>query len=392
MSETTKGERLLSLDALRGADMLCIIGGASAVLALCRMFGWAPDCWLARQMVHPAWHWTEFAHHDTIFPLFLFLAGVSWPFSLSGQRSRGRTTAQILRKIGFRVAALFGLGIFMGNLFAFDFKTVRFDSVLFHIGFCWAVAAMLYMYVRSWKVRLGIAFALLAVHWLVLYTCTAPDAAALLASTDPAVAKKVAAYAATGTGNFSFVGNVAGWMDRAFVPGKLYEGIFDPDGLFGKVSGISLALFGVFAGELLRKREVSGNRKTLILAGAGVAALALTLAWSPVCPVNKKIWTSTFVLASACYAYLMMALFYWIIDVRGVRKWAFFFKVIGMNSITIYMLMRIFSFSQTSQFFFGGVASWGNADWSRFVIALGQVAVEWVVLWYLYRKNTFLRV
>ena len=384
-----KKERLMSLDALRGFDMLWIMGFSGAVVALCSLFG-AKDGWLATQMTHVAWH--GFRHHDTIFPLFLFLAGVSWPFSYAGQVAKGVPTGRIVLRCFRRMVLLIVLGLIAGGALKFRFADYRYDSILAHTGICWFVAALLYMFVKSWKARLAIAFALLAAHWLVLSCFPAPDAAALLASTDPAVAKKVAAYAATGTGNFSFVGNVAGWMDRAFVPGKLYEGIFDPDGLFGKVSGISLALFGVFAGELLRKREVSGNRKTLVLAGAGVAALALTLAWSPACPVNKKIWTSTFVLASACYAYLMMALFYWIIDVRGVRKWAFFFKVIGMNSITIYMLMRIFSFSQTSQFFFGGVASWGNADWSRFVIALGQVAVEWVVLWYLYRKNTFLRV
>ena len=392
MSETTKGERLLSLDALRGADMLCIIGGASAVLALCRMFGWAPDCWLARQMVHPAWHWTEFAHHDTIFPLFLFLAGVSWPFSLSGQRSRGRTTAQILRKIGFRVAALFGLGIFMGNLFAFDFKTVRFDSVLFHIGFCWAVAAMLYMFVRDFRGRLAAAAALLVGHWAVLTLCRAPDAAALLASTDPAVVKKVAQYAAWGTDNFSFIGNFAGWVDRAFMPGWFYEGIFDPDGLLAKMTGVVTALFGTFAGDLLRRKELSGNRKTLVLLGAAAVTGALVFAWKPWCPVNKKIWTSTFVLAAGAYSFFMLAVFYWIIDVKGWRRWAFFFQVIGMNSITIFVGKRFLGFGQVSKFFFSGVASLGNAGYHDFVIALGTIAVEWLFLYYLYRRNLFLRV
>ena len=383
-----KSGRLMSLDALRGFDMLWIMGFASAVLAFCSLIG-AKDCWLAGQMTHVAWH--GFHHHDTIFPLFLFLAGVSWPFSCAGQVAKGRTTGRIVLRCLKRMALLILLGLLVGRIQNFAFAQCRYDSILAHIGVCWCAAALCSLFVRSWKVRLAIVAALLAGHWLVLLSFRAPDAAALLASTDPEVAKKVASYAAFGTDNFSFVGNVAGWIDRAFMPGRLYEGIFDPDGLLAKVSGTALAMLGVLAGELLR-RDLSGNRKALTLAAAGVAAVAMTLAWAPVCPVNKKIWTSTFVLASAGYGCLMLALFYWIIDVRGWRKWSFAFRVIGMNSITVYMLMRIFSFYSASDFFLSGVASLGNAAWSRFVLLMGQVALEWLVLWFLYRKNTFLRV
>ena len=384
-----KSGRLMSLDALRGADMLFIMGFSSAVISFCAWIG-LKDCWVATQMTHVAWH--GFRHHDTIFPLFLFLSGVAWPFSYASQVAKGRTTAAILRKIGLRVLALFFLGMVSANFFAFKFETYRYDSVLAHIAVCWAGAALLYMFVRNWKVRVAIAFALLAVHWAVQYFLTAPDAAALLASTDPVVAKKVASYAAYGTDNFSFTGNIAGWIDRTFMPGRLHEGIFDPDGLLAKVSGIPLALLGVLAGELLRSERFSGNRKTLILLGAGLAALALTFAWRPWCPVNKKIWTATFVLASASYAFILLAVFYWIIDVKGFRKWSFFFRVIGLNSITIYVAMRFVGFSQMSRFFFGGIAGFGDKDWSSFVFAMGAVAIEWLVLLFLYRKNTFLKV
>ena len=384
-----KSGRLMSLDALRGADMLFIMGFSSAVISFCAWIG-LKDCWLATQMTHVAWH--GFRQHDTIFPLFLFLAGAAWPFSYASQVAKGRTTAAILRKIGFRVLALFFLGMVSANFFAFKFETYRYDSVLAHIAVCWAGAALLYMFVRNWKMRVAIAFALLAVHWALQYFLTAPDAAALLASTDPAVAKKVASYAAYGTDNFSFTGNIAGWIDRTFMPGRLHEGIFDPDGLLAKVSGIPLALLGVLAGELLRSGRFSGNRKTLILLGAGLAALALMFAWRPWCPVNKKIWTATFVLASASYAFILLAVFYWIIDVKGFRKWSFFFRVIGLNSITIYVAMRFVGFGQMSRFFFGGIAGFGDKDWSSFVFAMGAVAIEWLVLLFLYRKNTFLKV
>ena len=382
-------DRLLSLDALRGADMFFIMGGASLIVALCSFFD-APDCWLALQMKHVDWH--GFRHHDTIFPLFLFLAGVSWPFSYASQIAKGRTTAAILRKMAFRVAALVFFGLATSEFFAFNVEKFRYDSVLAHIAVCWAGAALLSMFVKSWKVRLAVAGGLLVAHWAVLFFFTAPDAATLLASTDPAVAKKVATYAAFGTDSFSFTGNVAGWIDRTFMPGHLYEGIFDPDGLLAKVSGIPLALMGVLAGELLRSKSLSGNRKALLLLAAGLVALALTFCWMPWCPVNKKIWTSTFVLASAAYAFLALALFYWIIDVRGWRRWAFFFRVIGMNAITIYLMMRFVPFRAISKFFFSGVAGLGEGAWPNVALISGQIILEWLVLLWLYRKNTFLRV
>lgn len=385
----TKDERLMSLDALRGADMLCIMGFASAVMVFCSWVG-MKDCWLATQMTHVSWH--GFRQHDTIFPLFLFLAGVSWPFSYASQVARGRTTQAILGKIAVRFLALFALGMVSAGLFKWDVASFRYDSVLAHIGFCWAVAAILYMFVKNWKIRLGIAASLLVVHWLILMLFSAPDAAALLASTDPTVAKKVAAYAEYGTDNFSFTGNIAGWIDRAFMPGKLYEGIFDPDGLLGKMTGVVTAMLGVMSGELLRNKALTGNRKTLVLLGAGAVSLVWVFAWQPWCPVNKKIWTSTFVLAAAAYSFIALAIFYWIIDVKGFRRWTFFFRVIGMNSITIYIAMRFMGFGTMSRYFFSGIAELGNADWSRFVFLIGQIALEWLFLWLLYRKNTFLRV
>ena len=379
----------MSLDALRGADMFFIMGGASLIVALCSLFG-AQDCWLALQMKHVDWH--GFRHHDTIFPLFLFLAGVSWPFSYASQIAKGRSTSAILLKMAFRVAALVFFGLATADFFAFKVEKFRYDSVLAHIAVCWAGAALLSMFVKSWKVRLAIAGGLLVAHWTALFFFTAPDAAALLASSDPAVAKKVASYAAYGTDSFSFTGNIAGWIDRTFMPGRLHEGIFDPDGLFAKVSGIPLALMGVLAGELLRSKSFSGNRKAFLLLAAGLGALVLTYCWMPWCPVNKKIWTSTFVLASAAYAFFALAIFYWIIDVLGWRRWTFFFRVIGMNAITIYLLMRVVPFRSISNFFFSGVAGLGEGSWPNVVLITGQILVEWLLLWWLYRKDTFLRV
>ena len=382
-------ERLMSLDALRGADMLCIMGASSAVMAFCALLG-MPDCWLALQMKHVAWH--GFRHHDTIFPLFLFLAGVSWPFSLAGQRARGRSTAAIVKKIFVRMLLLVFLGFATARFFSFDFANARYCNVLGHIGIGWAAAALISLFVRNVGVRVAMTVAILVGYWALLAFAVAPDAAAILGSTDPDVAKRVAAYSAFGTGGFSFTGNVVGWFDRNFMPGSLHEVVFDPEGILSSISAVATAMMGVLAGELLRRTDFSGNRKALVLAGAGAVCAALALAWEPWCPINKKLWTSTFVLASGAYSLAMLALFYWIVDVRGFRRWTFFFRVIGMNALAIYLLQRFVNFPFTSKFFLSGVAGLGDANWSAFVLSMGQVALGWLVLYFLYRKNVFFKV
>ena len=120
--------------------------------------------------------------------------------------------------------------------------------------------------------------------------------------------------------------------------------------------------------------------------------MALSWAWSPWCVINKKLWTSSFSLAAVGYSLVALALFYCVIDVLRWRRWAFFFRVIGMNSITIYMLMYFVGFYAISRKVFAGVASFGDAHWASLVYALGQVLIEWLVLVWLYRKGTFLRV
>ena len=223
-----KNERLMSLDALRGFDMLWIMGFSGAVVALCSLVG-AKDCWLATQMSHVSWE--GFRHHDTIFPLFLFLAGVSWPFSYASQVAKGTPTGRIVLRGVKRMALLVLFGLIAGRALEFNFARYRYDSVLAHIGVCWFAAAMLYVFVRNWKARLAIVFGLLVGYWALVFFIPAPDAATVLASTDPAVAKKVAQYASLGTGNWSPVGSFACWVDRTFEIGVCNERIFNADGV-----------------------------------------------------------------------------------------------------------------------------------------------------------------
>ena len=367
--ETGKPERLWSLDALRGADMLFIMGGSALVTAFCRLFG-NPDAWLAKQMNHVGWQ--GFAHHDTIFPLFLFFAGVAWPFSLAAQRAKGRSPLQIALRVVKRMVLLFLLGLVYNGLFNLNFAHLRIPSVLNRIGFAWGAAALLTLFVRRISIRAAITVFLLAGAWALLYFVPPPDLKG------PFV-------------RFTYGANLFDWIDRQLLPGHII-GKGDPEGILSQIPAIGTAMLGVFAGELLRSERFSSARKALLLAVGGAVLLGLGFLWQPWCPSIKKLWTPTFVLFAGAYSALTLALFYWLCDVRKWRKWSFFFRVIGMNSIAVYLLQRVVNFDGISRFFFGGLADLCNKPGSAAVIAAGHIVLCWLVLYFLYRKQTFLRV
>ena len=298
-----QSERLMSLDALRGFDMLFIMGFASLVVAVCGLWPSAVTDAAAASMSHVAWD--GFAHHDTIFPLFLFIAGVSFPYSVAKQRAGGMSEGRIYAKIVRRGLTLVVLGMVYNGLFKLDFENLRIASVLGRIGLAWSIAAVLYLNFGV-KTRAAIAVAVLAGYGALSALVAAPDAA--------------------GAGPLTFEGNLAGYIDRQFLPGKLIYGSFDPEGLLSTVPAVVTAMLGMFTGEFVRRSDIRGGRKTLWMAAAAAALLAAGLAFSGVLPVNKKLWSSTFVCVVGAYSLGMFALFYYLIDVRGWRRWTLVYK------------------------------------------------------------------
>jgi len=369
-----KDKRLRSLDALRGFDMLFIMGLASLIVAVCELVPGGDECWLAQQMHHVAWN--GLAHHDTIFPLFLFMAGVSFPFSLAKQQENGRTQGQVVRKIVVRGLMLVLLGLVYNGLFNLDFANLRCASVLARIGLAWMFAALLFLNF-GWRVRAIFSAVVLIGYYLLVRFVAAPD---MPAGTDP----------------LSMEGNMVGFIDRILLPGRLIycDGRFDPEGLLSLLPAIVTALLGMFAGELVRKPadKCSGNQKTMYMMLAAVVMLVVGLVWSMDFPINKMLWNSTFVLVVGAYSVFCFALFYWIIDVKGWKSWTLFFEVVGMNSITIYMAQRIVNFGGINKFFLGGLADLCGPECGKVVLAAGYVAVCWLFLYFLYKKKVFLKV
>jgi predicted acyltransferase len=193
-----------------------------------------------------------------------------------------------------------------------------------------------------------------------------------------------------GAGDLSFEGNLVGWFDRTFLPGRLLQGTYDELGILTQFPAMCLAILGAWAGEILQ--EVKAEGKTLKLLAIGGILVALGLLWGLVFPINKHLWTSSFILLTGGMAFIFLALFYWIIDVKGINRWAFFFKVIGMNSLLIYYVYRFFDFNYTSRLVFGGIYEIIPEIWHEVFQSVGALALVWIFLYIMYRNRIFVKI
>jgi predicted acyltransferase len=368
-----KSERLLSLDALRGFDLFWIVGGHGILLALFKLTEWG---WLGvidAQLKHVDWH--GFQAYDLIFPLFLFMAGVSTPYSLTRRLAEG-ARSEVIRKVIQRGLILVLLGIIYNNGLQWKgLENMRLGSVLGRIGLAGMFAQLIFVFNYETPKRLWYWLAgILLGYWAIMSFGHAPGFT---------------------PGDLTMEGNFASYVDRLLLPGKLHKGIHDPEGLLAVLPAIGNALLGILAGLWLRRsaEEVSGDRKAAGLALAGVVLLAAGGLWSLVFPLNKNLWTSSFVLWTCGWGSLLLALFYWTIDVRGwARGFGAFFAVIGMNSVLIYMSSKFLSFDFTAQALFGGLARAFPPAVASLVMATGIFTVKWALFWFLKRQKVFLKV
>lgn len=362
----------MSLDALRGFDMLFIMGFAGLVTAVAHLFPGGVSDWFIAQMGHA--QWDGLFHHDTIFPLFLFIAGVSFPYSFAKQQEAGASRGKIHWKIFRRALVLILLGLVYNGLFRLQLDTLRFPSVLARIGLAWMFAALLFVHFGV-RTRAVIAAVILLGYGFFCQFVGAPDAPA-------------------GASPLSYEGCYAGYIDRMTLVPHMIGTTLDPEGILSTLPAIVTAMLGMFTGEFIRRQDntLTGAKKAAYMAGAAVVLIGIGLLWNEFVPINKKLWSSSFVCTVGGYSLAMLALFYYLIDVRGYRKWTLFFRVIGLNSITIYMAQRMINFSFTSKFFLGGLASLLPESGAEVLYSAGYVAVCWLFLYFLYRQKIFLKV
>ena len=366
-------KRLHSLDALRGFDMFWIMGGGEIFVALAGLTGWPVLQWWATQQEHVPWHGFHF--EDMIFPLFLFIAGVSFPFSMAKRYHGEENRKALYRHVIKRGLILVLLGILYNNAFNFDFANLRYASVLGRIGLAWMFGALIFMNTKTIRTKVIWFCGILVSYWVLLLLFPAHD----LGVFDP----------------FSMQGNLPGHIDRLLLPGRFccYD-YGDSEGILSTFPAISTALLGMLTGRYIMSQYLSDHphRKVLYMALAAVGLLIIGQVWNLFFPINKYLWSSSFVCWVGGLSLLLFSIFYLVIDIWNYKKWTFFFVVIGMNPITIYLAEPVIGFNNATQFFFGGITDLLPHSWEPLVNSVGITAVGWVFLYILYKKKIFLKI
>jgi predicted acyltransferase len=370
--------RLLSVDALRGLTVAAMVlvnnpGTWSAVYA---------------PLQHAAWHgWTP---TDMVFPFFLFVVGVSIPLALGPALERGARwlPLRVLR----RAAAIFALGLLLHALPFFPLAELRIPGVLQRIAACYLLAALLVLATggaRGWRAQAIIAGVLLVGYWLLMTRVAAPGHAA---------------------GDLSPEGNLSGYVDRVILGTRhIWQAsrVYDPEGILSTLPATATTLLGVLAGHWLRAGHSSDRPAARIVGGlavGGLAATALGWLWGLSFPVNKPLWTSSYALLMAGLAALALATCHWAIEVRGRRRWAVPFAVLGVHALTLFFLSSLMAKllfivrlgaggPRLQAWLFEHVfAPWASSLNASLAYALAYVLLWWAVIWALDRSGLRLRV
>ena len=314
--------------------------------------------------------------------LFIFIAGLSFPFSMSKQLNRGRTKSQIAWRSLRRLAALVLLGLVCERFFMGE--PARLGNVLTRIGISWACASWMFLAFRA-KTRAAMAMGILLGYWAINLFVPAPGF--------------------TSADVFTPQGNIACWLDWTLLRplGRISPGTpelpFDNQGLLSTLPAIVTAMLGMFTGEFVRwaKDRVSAARQTTVLFAAAAALVAVGCFIAFGCgrwsfPISKPLWSPSFTLIMGGYSVALFALFHWLIVLKGWWRNTLFFRVVGLNAITIYIAQPLFSLGKTSKMLFGRFAGLFPDRLSGLAMALCYLAMCWALLWFLHKRKIYLKV
>ena len=357
-------QRLVCVDALRGFDMLWIIGGSEVIITFAKATNIA---FLSNIAVHFDHSWGQFHFYDLIQPLFLFIVGVVMPVSFKKRVAHGETKKSLYTHILKRVFLLYILGLISsGHLLSFDIMKLHLITNVLHcIAFGYLFCSIMILELKI-KWQTGITAGLLLLYWAILALLPIPG---------------------SGAGIYKPDLNLALYIDNA-VLGHFQEG----EGwtyIITSINFIPSIMLGVFAGNILQS-ERDAIKKGWLLALMGICCIVAGRIWGIWFPIIHHIWTSSLVLYGAGLSFMLLALFYLIIDVWGFKKWSFPFVVIGMNAIAVYIATHLFDFSGIGDIFTGGLARF-MGSWGDFLQAFAALAVVWLILYYMYLKKTFLK-
>ena len=378
LSHALQTRRIESIDALRGLNMFWLMGFDGAMNALGEMTRDKGPVlasignFLGTQFVHVTWEGLRF--YDFIFPLFIFVTGLSIVLSLPGlveREGKAKAHLRILR----RSLLLVVMGIVAYGGISQHWADVRLLGVLQRIGLCYLFTSLMFLNF-NFRGLVAATVTLLVGYWALMTFVPVPG---------------------IGAGSFAADANLANWIDHNYLPGRLWDVARDPEGMLSTLPAISTCLFGVFAGLLMRDTRLSGEQKTLWLIVAGCALLAAGYLWALQFPIIKAIWTSSFVLVTAGYSAILLAAIHQIVDVWGCRRWAPIFLWIGANAITLYFLNDLMNYYDVAARFVGGdFASLLDRFLAQgtggFAIHMLGLAFAVMLARFMYRRKIFIRV
>jgi predicted acyltransferase len=365
-------DRMVSLDAFRGLTI------AGMILVN------NPGTWSAihSPLEHAEWH--GLTPTDLVFPFFLFIVGVSITFALSRRAERGGSKRDLYLKIARRALIIFALGLVLAGFPRYELSSIRIPGVLQRIAVCYLVASIIFLNTK-WRTQALIGGALLLLYWALMVLIPAPGFSA---------------------GDLSMEGNLAAYIDRTLLGRHTWKPLYDPEGLLSTIPAIVTTLGGVLTGHWLRSRR-SQLEKVAGMFVAGAAGMVAGWGWGFWFPINKALWTSSYVLLTAGLALHLLAICFWLIDIKGMVRWAKPFVIFGSNALIIYFLSELFSHIITLVSFTSGDGSavdvktliYGKvfASWASPVNASVLFAICIVLLWLgvaalLYRKRIFIKV
>jgi predicted acyltransferase len=374
--------RLLSLDVVRGITIAFMImvnnnGGSGS-------WGF---------MNHAEWN--GLTATDLVFPTFVFVMGVSVVFAIEARLARGATRGQLVRHTLQRAVILCLLGIVVNSFPFFELDHIRFYGVLQRIAVCYLAVSLLYLCDRrAWTIAAALVFALVG-YWVLLRWVRVPGAG-MPGRDIPFIDMRQ---------------NLVSWMDRALFPHHLYRdapdhNLRDPEGLLSDLPAIGTALMGMLTGIWLRSRRSIAVR-TQGLVAATIVSLALGYFWAVWFPLNKNMWTSSYVLVAGGYSLALMTLAFWAVEQKGWRTgWTWIWLVFGSNAIAAYMFSELLpGVLQNIHFTSGGkrtdVIEFASEHvfthipdpgWAAFAYAVSFTAVCFVPVWIMYRRRIFLKV
>ena len=366
--------RLVSLDVFRG---LTIAG-----MVLVNNPGtWSSIYW---PLQHAQWHgWTP---TDLVFPFFLFIVGVSVTLAFARRVEEGPVKRDLYLKVLKRTAIIFGVGLFLNAFPHFQLATVRIPGVLQRIAICYLIASLIFLTTKV-RTQFLIALALLIVYWLLMTNIAAPG------------------YAA---GDLSKDGSIASFIDRKLLGQHIWRQgrVYDPEGLLSTIPAVATTLLGVLTGHWLRS-EKTRIEKVVGMFVAGAVCVALGWMWNKFFPINKALWTSSYVLFTAGLGLQLLALCYWVIDIKGYRRWAWPFEVFGVNALALFVgsalmvkLMALIrlprgdgtQISSQGWIFRNLFLTWASPINASLFYAVAFILLWLFLMWLLYRKRIYLKV